>query len=257
MKLQALQEDFQALLLTEQCQGAAWVAASTGNLSSSERIGIYHNAYRVRLIEVLRENFEHTAVYLGDDWFYLLARSYVEQHPSDDHNISHYGARFADFLAGVLPNDRDVAELAEMDWRLRRAFDGSDSASMTLEDLQQLSAAGFASPPIAFVPTTSIVRHHYNTLDIWHAIDSDGEPPTSVELDQPVDILIWRKGHSPHFRSLSAQESFAIERLLNGDELDRMAQELASLFPDDNVALLIGQFLQRWIADETLRLPAG
>ena len=252
MKLQALQEDFQAKLLMQVYEGADWVAASTGNLSAQERIGIYHNAYRVRLIDVLRENFEHTAIYLGDEWFYRLAREFVEAHPSGDHNISYYGEGFPRFLATRLPNDLDVAELAELDWHLRRAFDGSDSEVMTLEDLQRLMTEGAGELCLRFVPTTTLVTHHHNTIEIWHAIDSDREPPMAQQLEKPVDVLLWRKAHSPHFRSLSATETCATRRLFDDGDVNRMGEHLLAKFPNENVAELIGQFLQRWIAEEVL-----
>ena len=252
MKLQALQEDFQARLLAQRCEGADWVAASCRDLSSDQRVGIYHNAYRVRLLEVVRENFEHTATYLGDEWFYRLAGQFVEQHPSGDHNIAFYGEDFSVFLANALPNDLDVAELAELDWHLRRAFDGADSAAMALDDLQRLMTEGAGDVSLRFVPTTAMVTHHHNTLEIWHAIDSDREPPTAKPLEKPVDILLWRKGYSPHFRSLSAPEALAVRCLLDDGDLNRMGEHLLAQFPDENVVELIGHFLQRWIAEEAL-----
>ena len=252
MNLIELQTDFQDKLLSIECSGADWVADSKIALSAKERMGIYHNAYRVRLVEVLLDNFEHTAMYLGEEWFYKLANIYVQEHESNCHNISEYGYHFPDFLAIQLPKDLEVSELALMDWKLRRAFDGSDSDILNSDGLQKLVETYGADARLSSVPTLSIITHSFNTLDIWQAIDNDEAPPAVEQLKTPVEILIWRKGHSPHFRSLTTIESTAVNSLLKGDTLEQIGESLASKFPDSDVSNEFGLMLQRWVADEVL-----
>ena len=84
----------------------------------------------------LLDTFEHTAVYIGDDWFYRISRAYVQMHQSVNTNIGFYGKDFPAFIAEQFPEDLEVSELALMDWKLRRAFDGQDSDVMTAVDLQ-------------------------------------------------------------------------------------------------------------------------
>ncbi|KXF82411.1 HvfC/BufC N-terminal domain-containing protein [Enterovibrio coralii] len=251
MNLQSIQDSFQELVLNETCVDASWVSRSAQTLAPKDRLAIYHNAYRVRLIDVLRDTFGHTVTYLGDEWFNRLAGEFVQSHQSIYNNIGFYGDVFPVFLAKQLPNDLDVAELAELDWTLRRAFDGTDSEVMSFEHLQALAASG-QEIQLVPVPTLTKVTHAFNTLDIWHAIDKDDTPPTSSKLLEPVDVLIWRKGYSPHFRSLSPIESVAIDCVRQGDSLDAIGETLASRFPDEDVSVAFGQMLPRWIADEVL-----
>ena len=82
MNLRELQIYFQHTLLNAECSGADWVRESARGLSSRDRLAIYHNAYRIRLKDVLLDTFEHTAIYLGDDWFNKLAAAYVQSHHS-------------------------------------------------------------------------------------------------------------------------------------------------------------------------------
>jgi len=253
MNLAELQSDFQRALFDTECKGADWISESARGLSARDRLDIYYNAYRLRLIDVLMDTFEHTSIYLGDDWFNKLAASYVQSHPSTYKNIGLYGKGFPEFLAEQLPNDLEVSELALMDWRLRRAFDGADSRVMTQDDLQQLASAG-ESIQLQPVPTLTTCTHHFNTLDIWHAINQDETPPVVEPLPEPIEILIWRKGHSPHFRSLSKLETVAIAHICAGDTLDDIGAALAQDFPDDDVATEFGVMLHRWLDDEILSL---
>ena len=254
MNLKDLQTNFQHILLDAECIDAGWVRESTRGLSSQDRLRIYHNAYRMRLIDVLLDTFEHTAIYLGDDWFHQLAAAYVQSHHSTYNNIGQYGRKFPRFLAEQLADDREVSELALMDWRLRRAFDGANSAVMTHDDLQHLAAVESGSIRLQPVPTLSISTQHFNTLDIWHAINQDQQPPVAERLPQTIDILIWRKGHSPHFRSLAKIESAAIACVRSGDALEAIGATLEKNFPDVDVATEFGVMLHRWLDDEIISI---
>ena len=254
MNLKDLQTNFQHILLDAECIFADWVRESARGLSSQDRLDIYHNAYRIRLIDVLLDTFEHTAVYLGDDWFHHLAAAYVQSQYSTYSNIGLYGREFPHFLAEQLADDKEVSELALMDWKLRRAFDGADSAVMTHDDLQHLATAESGSIRLQPVPTLSISQQHFNTLDIWHAINHDQHPPVVERLLQPIDILIWRKGHSPHFRSLAKIESAAIACVCSGDTLEAIGAALEKDFPDVDVVTEFGVMLHRWLDDEIIRI---
>jgi len=256
MNLRELQIYFQHTLLDAKCSGADWVRESARGLSSRDRLAIYHNAYRIRLKDVLLDTFEHTAVYLGDDWFDKLAAAYVQSRHSTYTNIGLYGREFPHFLAEQLGDDNEVAELALMDWKLRRAFDGADSTVMIHDDLQHLATAESGSIRLQPVPTLSISTQHFNTLDIWHAINQDQQPPVVERLAQPIDILIWRKGHSPHFRSLAKIESAAVACVCSGDTLEDIGPVLEKEFPDVDVATEFGIMLHRWLDDEIIGIAS-
>lgn len=251
MNLRELQIDFQRALFDTECQGAEWISESARGLSARDRLDIYYNAYRLRLIDVLMDTFEHTAIYLGDDWFNKLAANYVQSHHSTHTNIGLYGREFPAFLAEQLPEDKEISELALMDWKLRRAFDGADSTVMTQLDLQQLASEG-ESIRLQPVPTLTTCTQHFNTLDIWHAINQDQTPPAVEQLAEPIDMLIWRKGHSPHFRSLAKLESAAIARVCSEGTLEDIGAALEQDFPDVDVATEFGVMLHRWLDDEIL-----
>ena len=252
MNLQQLQSQFQDIILSAECTGAGWVGQSAQGVSSHNRLAIYHNAYRVRLIDVLLDTFEHTATYLGDDWFRELASVYVQSHHSTHNNIGLYGWEFPRFLAEKLADDGEISELATMDWRLRRAFDGADSITMTHDDLQLLATGNSGPICLRPVPTLSVSTQHFNTLNIWHAIDQDECPPVATRLDQPVDVVIWRKGHAPHFRSLSRIESSAMAGVCSGLTLDAIGAALEEEFPDVDIATAFGVLLHRWLDDQLL-----
>lgn len=255
MNLQELQTSFQQTVLNAECVGADWVSTSKHGLSSQSRLAIYHNAYRVRLVDVLLDTFEHTAAYLGDEWFEALASRFVQSHGSTNDNIGYCGQAFPEFLAEQLPDDLEVAELALMDWTLRRAFDGADSDVMTLDHLQQLINGELVIDRLRPVPTLSLSKQRFNTLDIWNAINQEETPPGVEQLSEAIDLVVWRKGHSPHFRSISTMEATAIGCLCSGETLDTIGSTLAENFPESDAASQFGGMLHRWITEEMLAAP--
>ena len=254
MNLSELQTDFQRILLDAECTGADWVNESAHGISAQDRLAIYHNAYRVRLIDVLLDTFAHTVTYLGDDWFHQLASVYVQSHHSTHNNIGLYGRGFPEFLARQFVDDGEVSELALMDWKLRRAFDGADAPLMTHKDLEQLANDTTGVFRLQPVPTLSRCTQHFNTLDIWHAINQEQHPPAVRRLHRPVDVLIWRKGHSPHFRSLSKLESSAMACVLANFTIDAIGETLQKEFPEEDIATEFGKALHRWLDDQLLAI---
>lgn len=240
--------------------GALADVLASDTFSAARRLGIYHHAYRARLLETLRDTFAHTLSYLGDAWFDHLARAYIEQHPSRHANLRWYGDTWPDWLAG----DRlleagagehpEVAELARLDWSLRRAFDAADQPVATLADLAVVPAEAWAEVTLKAQPCVAVLSLQHNTLSLWHALDQGGEVPEAQALPAPMGVLVWRQDERPHFRSVSPPEDVALTGMLLGRPFGSLCALLAERFPDNDVAMLASSLLRRWI-DDGLLMP--
>lgn len=254
--LLALQTAFQAHLLSppgaEVAPALSQALARGPGLSPQQRLRIYHHAYRMRLVDTLRDSFGHTLRYLGDDWFNTDALAFVEGHPSQQANLRWYGAGFPAWLAQRHPNDPDIAELARLDWTLRGAFDAADAAVMSLADLAAVPAAAWATLRLLAHPSVARLQLQHNTLALWQALDQDEAPPSAAPLAAPGELLVWRLGHSPHFRSLSALEAAAVDQLLQGLGFAAICEALAEQFPGADAAAEAGGLLRRWLDDGLL-----
>ena len=89
----------------------------TADLSPGE--AVYHFAYRNRLHGALSENFERTAVWLGDDAFRAATMAHMRRRPPSSWTLDAFGDGFDDTLTALYPAAPDVAELAWLDWNLR------------------------------------------------------------------------------------------------------------------------------------------
>lgn len=258
MSLTELQARMQAHVLSHDDVALLDVCDEQG-LSAQRRLGIYHHAYRARLLETMRDTFAHTWRYLGDEWFDHLALAFIEQHPSTHANLRWYGqtwpawldgSRMAQMGAGLHP---EVTELAQLDWALRRAFDAADAVTLTAADLAAMPVEDWAVAPLHAHASVALVVLQCNALALWHALDRDEAVPEVESLLQPVTVLVWRHDERPHFRSVPEQEAQALTLLLLG----RSFTDICALLQDQpgeqgDAAARAASLLRQWLNDGLL-----
>lgn len=225
------------------------------------RLGIYHRAYRARLLETLRDTHGHTARLLGSDAFDALALAYIAQSPSSHRNLRWYGQTWPEFLvagAGAAephPHPHPhapIAELARLDWALREAFDGPDDTVLHVRDLQHLAPEAWGSVRLRPHTTVRCLSLRHNTLQRWHALDEERPVPEAVLLPEPGWLLVWRRDDRPHFRSMVATEAWAVQQLLEGCAWGALCDAWAVAWPDQDVTLAAAQCLRRWLDEGVL-----
>lgn len=242
-----LQTDLHNYLLDAPSRIAASVRCGRG-IDTATRLAIYHNAYRVRLVDTLADTFEKTRAYLGDSHFESAARAYIDTHPPTARSLRDYGGQFADFLGAGFPDDPDIAELARMDGLLRQAFDGADAAPLAANALAEIEPSAWESLGIDFVQTLSLTRLAFNTPAVWAAIDREDTPPLSERLSGAAWLLVWRRGWQPHFRTLDADEHGALAALQDGARFAQVCLDASAKEAD--AASRIAGYLGRWLNDE-------
>ena len=250
--LAALQQALQAHLLhgDEAIAGAL----QRGGIGIARRLAIYRDGYRLRLLAALKDSYGHLARWLGDDEFDALALAWIDAHPSQGHSLNDYGAGWPHWLQEACPEAPVRSELAQMDWALRRAFDGRDSPVLQREDLAALPLDAWAEVGFAPVPTWTLLEQRHNTLALWLALDGEQAPPAVQALAAPQTVMVWRKQLQPHFRSIAADERDALQMLHDGSRFADLCGQMAAQDPEraQEVAETAGRWLQRWLDEELL-----
>jgi hypothetical protein len=250
-ELATLQIAFHDHLLDLPSEIAQHVVAG-GRISVDHRLHIYHNAYRARLLENLQDAFEKTWAYLGDENFESSALAFIEETPPRHRNLRWHGAEFPQWLARRFPQDADIAELALIDWQLRRAFDGPNASPVKAAELAGLSPQDWEGVGFRFAPTVFIAPLSTNSVGIWHALDQEQVPPDAASLPEPGWLLIWRKAWQPHFRTIQAVEHAALAQLQEGASFAQVCAALTEQFSDEEVATVAAESLSTWLRDELI-----
>jgi hypothetical protein len=246
-----LQSGFQDYILKRNERALARIE-STATLSAQRRMNIYYEAYRLRLIEVLADTYERVARYIGDESFDAAARAYIERNAPVTRNVRDYGMTFPAFLAEYYPDDPEVAELAEMDMRLRYAFDAADCDALKVADVAALRPEDWDAVVLHLHPTASFQTFRWNTPVLWRRLSADETPPAAAPLPEPITWLFWRKELQPHFRSLSPEEHGALCAIGAGQAFGAICERLAQSFPEADVATRVAAWLRTWLDDGVL-----
>ncbi len=233
----------------------ALVAGSAARRSLG--LGIYANAYRVRLFDTLVDAYEKTHAVMGDADFDAAAVSYIAAHAPTTRSLRWYGDQFEAHLATHQPEQPGHVELARLDWALRRAFDGPDAQVLDASGLGGVPPEAWATLRLVPVPTAELLVFRHNTVAVWQALDDDQVPPALVVSETEVDWLVWRKGLQPHFRSLHPVEATLLRAMLADTSFaqscagaEAVAAELG--LSEEEVSALIGSYMRQWFEDGLL-----
>lgn len=225
---------------------------ATGS-DAGERLAIYAEAYRLRLIEALETDFVALRAFVGDD-FAAIARAYIDTHPSTHPSLRHFGQHLPTFLA------RDpryvaqpvLADLAAFDWALTDAFDAPDAAVLTIDTLAALPPAQWAG--MCLRPHPSLIRLdlYWNAAAIWNAADSGTPLPAAERAPHPIAWAVWRQNLHTYFRSLPAPEAWALDAVRAGRDFAAICEGLCEWIDPAHAAAHAAGLLKQWIVDGML-----
>lgn len=236
---------------------AASLVRDRPGVDSAQCLGIYHNAYRVRLADVLADSFAKTSLYIGSDTFAEHATTFAVAHPPLARSLSRYGAYLPSYLAGLYPDNPELHELAQLDWDLRTRFDGADVEALDAQTAQAAAEDGQAPAWLTWNaplhPSLVLRNIRTNVVQLWRAIDADADVPPVQQWAEARFLAVWRKGVQPHFQSLDADEGAFLQCLLAGQSVEEAANALAgtAALPDPQ---RLGDWMQNWLEDGVLRL---
>jgi hypothetical protein len=246
-RLRRLQSALQSHLLGE----PSWIAEAIADappLSVADRLGIYRNAYRVRLIEALDDTYHVLHALLGDDVFVALGEEFVTAHPSVHRSIRWYGAELSDFLSRRPPYAEQpiLAELALLEWTLAEVFDAADADPQPRAALSAVDASAWGELKFEFHPSLRRLHLHWNTAAVWQAMSREETPPDPVCAEHPVPWLLWRQNLQNYFRSMAADEAAALDSALRGANFGEICEALAEWLPDEEIPLRAAGLLGTW-----------
>lgn len=247
--LRELQRAFGACLLDRQGPAPAALAPAAAS-DPAVRFGLYHEGYRLRLIESLATDYPATRVLLGADRFDASAREFVETHRSAYFNLRWYGAEFAGFLSSVGSDDAPLAGyMAAFEWALAGAFDAADTMPMTVDEMASVRPDAWPTLRFDFHSSLRRLPLPEPVPELWRALlaDPPGPGPT---LSADLRIwLVWRKDLSVVYRCADTDEVQALEQAAGGSNFADICAVLSAHGGESATAVRAATLLRRWVAD--------
>lgn len=251
-QLAADQQAFQDHLTT----GSPAVGASIvgdDKATAKTRLDVYYQAYRLRLVEVLQNDFVGVHALLGDDAFREMTLQYIAAHPSEHPSVRCFGRHLAEFLGtGSWAQHPELAEMAGFEWAWAHAFDALDEPVATAAAMAEMPADRWADLVVTGHASLYRLDLLYNVPALFQAATREESPPPLAGEADPVAWLLWRRDLVVHWRSLDVDEAWALDAALRGDSFGELCAGLCAWHQPDEVPGRAASLLRTWLEEGLL-----
>lgn len=215
----------------------------TEELTSAERLGIYHGMYLLRMEEALSSDYPALRRRLGARRFADLVAAYVAAHPSSSYTLNRLGDALPAFLAtrATSPAREALAELARLEQGITEAFDADESPTLAASTLSNLPPETWGA--CRFVPQAALrlvcTRHDVGEqLDALHA----GRPVRAARRRR-THIVLFRRDYEVRRLTVGRAEFRLLEVLCAGATLGDALTHVPERHADQVFA-----WFQSWLA---------
>jgi hypothetical protein len=235
------QADLQEFLLRGD-ESVKALVTGTERVPIETRLGIYHHAYRVRLVEALCANYPALSKLLGAEQFAQLAATYIDANDSRTFSIRHYGDALVRFVQTPV-----LADLARWEWTIADVFDAADAVPVSVASLGGIAPEKWSDLRFGFHPSTRRLALASNAVQVWKSVIADSEPPAPSSDVEPTSWLLWRHDVRTLYRSLGASEAQMIDGALGGARFGELCADLCLHCTEQEAPARAAGYLRGWV----------
>ena len=244
MMLADLQRDFQTWLVK---------AESSASLGDDARamagLAVYQNNYRAQLVGCLEQSYPQLRAWIGDEAFRTAAITHIDRHPPHAWTLDAYAEGFDCTLLALFPDNPDVHELAWVEHALGAAFVAQDAQAVPFDALAQID---WDTALLSITPSFRSIVATTNAEQIWSALWEGQAPPDSAMLEQPVGLLVWRRGYTSCLKQVDAIEREALLQLHASGSFAGLCDWLVERLGETEGVAKAGELLANWLASELI-----
>lgn len=277
-----IQEDFQNYLITPVYHGENKNRApmlshvkSDYGLAAEERIEIYYDMYRQRLLEVLQADYPKLNAVMGEAYFTSALLHYLLKFPSQHFSVRWFGKDLAHFLSDYAPFCHHLfyAEMAKFEWAMNLTHDCEDKPIIKMDDLKQIQLEEWVELIFEFHPSVQLLTFHYNIPETWlhlekHKITPTHEEGSTIEyLDEaakekfevenivefiseystPKTWMMWREFLTCKFKTIGPEQYLMLEAIKNGESFGDICEKLTKFMKQNEVPSFAILNITEWV----------
>lgn len=213
------------------------------------RLGVYQNAYKLRLAGILREEYPVLWAFMGEREFWRMAHRFIDACPSGHPNARMVPTRLPRFLEtdDRYRDRKAVCEIAALEDAFSRAFDARDAELTTMADFTAFPAEHIAALRLVFAPEVSLVPVSTNAAEICKCVWAGRPAPEAAELPGPVSMLVWRQGLESKYRVVEAEEAMLVGETMAGKDFAALCEMAAFMNGAETAPARLAGYLTTWI----------
>jgi hypothetical protein len=239
-----LQEEFKRYLLIPNAEAINWVDLPPRG-KENDRMEVYSNAYRIRLLDVFAEHYATIKILIGDENFRSLGLAYLTQHPSTYANIRYFGDQLSQFLQHNPEHyGPELVELAQFEWALTEAVDAADATIVSSDMIARLEPEEWPQIHLHFHPSVQLFWFHWNVTEVWLAAKEKQPLPAWQQAETAIPCLIWRYEQGAFYQTIDSLDAQVITRYFENASFEEICEELLDQLPEEIIPQRMAEILQ-------------
>ena len=248
------QEAFLAAILDENAPlPDGWSNAQAAGL------GVYRGNYRAALLGALEDTFERTRAHVGEKPFSQASINHIIAHPPAGWTIDEVGEGFDETCATFFAQNPEVAELAWLEWTMRKLATAPDTEPLSAADFGALAAQfgdeDWAGLRLEMQPRSEARNVEHDLEALWRSLGDGNSARPDTRLAEPKAVIAWREGERPTFTLAEADHAAAFSAMAGGATYGDL---IALLLGDETepgeeaitrAAMRAGEMLGRWLSE--------
>lgn len=261
--VRSLQENLQEGILSGDIVAAepeTWIVDKE-NFPPTEQLAVYAKGYRLRLYDILMDDYEVAREIIGHDKMRDLVKEYIEEVPSEFYNVENFSAGFENWLANkdVPPQALEMSHLENL---VAKAFNLKNSEPLKPEDLQSIAPEDFLEKKLALRSSASLHKFSYDVHEFMNQFYKSDDKTSLPEFEfEPSEkfLVIYRGPEKVYRIEIEAEEYNLLQLITSGKKIGEAMEELAekSELSEEELSAKIQEWFGRWVANEILSSPAS
>lgn len=227
----------------------AEVVLPSETMTPSERVGVYHGMYLMRMEEALETDYPVIRYHLGDVAFSHLVEAYVGRYPSRSYTLNRLGDHLPQFFLDQ--PDRAQAsflhDLARLELAMTQVFDEEESPVISAEELESLTPDAWENARLRPISAFRLLEFKYSVIP--HLIAYHENRPSPNPRRRASWVALYRHDYSVLRLELNRAEHGLLEALAGGTPLGEALAVAAQSQKSSRQQAQIFKWFRTWIAE--------
>ena len=224
------------------------VVLPSHSMTSTERVGVYHGMYLMRMEEALETDYPVIRYHLGDHQFGHLVREYVQRYPSTSYTLNRLGDHLPQFFLDE-PEWHDAAflhDLARLELAMTEVFDGEESPVLGATELEAVSPEVWEDARLSPISAFRLLAFKHAVIPNLVAYHEDRPSPSPRR--RASWVALYRRDYSVLRLELSRAEYDLLKTIVDGAPLgEALTTAAASKSPRQQAKVF--RWFRTWISE--------
>ena len=225
------------------------VVLPSDSMTSSERVGVYHGMYLMRMEEALETDYPIIRYHLGEASFAQLVEDYVQRYPSRSYTLNRLGDHLPQFILEDpdLPQAEFLHDLARLELAMTQVFDEQESPMLGAEELEAVSAESWEEARLRPIAAFRLLSFRYAVVP--HLVAHHDDRPSPSPRRRASWVALYRRDYSVLNLELTRAEHDLLRSLVGGTPLGEALAAAASTQKTSRQRAQIFRWFRTWIAE--------